>query len=98
MITHVITFKMKDRSPDHIAHCTALLEGMVGKVESIRSLHVGVNVVDTPDSYDFVLITTFDDLDGLDAYQQDPFHREVATYLREVREASAVVDFEGTVG
>lgn len=98
MITHVITFKMKDRSPEHIAHCKGLLEGMVGKVESIRSLHVGVNVVDTPNSHDVILITTFDDLDGLDAYQKDPFHREVAAYLREAREASAVIDFEGTAG
>ena len=97
MITHVITFKMKDAGPDHIAHCKALLEGMVGKVGSLRNLHVGVNVVDTPNSHDFVLITTFDDLEGLDAYQRDPAHLEVATYLREAREASAVVDFEGTV-
>lgn len=97
MITHVITFKMKDRSPEHIAHCKALLEGMVGKVASLRSLHVGVNVVDTPHSHDFVLITTYDDLDGLAAYQNDPAHLEVATYLKDARETSAVVDFEGTL-
>jgi hypothetical protein len=97
MITHVITLKMKDDSPEHIAHCKALLEGMVGKVDSLRSLVVGVNVVDTPNSHDFVLITTFDDLDGLDAYQHDPAHLEVANYLRANRDASAVVDFEGTI-
>jgi len=97
VITHVITFKMHDPSPDHVAHCCALLESMKGRVPSLRTLHLGVNVVETPNSHDFVLVTTFDDLAGLEEYQQNPVHLEVATYLRANRIASAVVDFDGNL-
>jgi hypothetical protein len=94
LITHIVTFKMKDGSPEHIARCVEMVEGMRGKVASLRSLEVGVNIVDTPQSHHFCLVATFDDLAGLQAYQDDPVHLEVATYLRAERETSAAVDFE----
>lgn len=93
MITHIVLFKMRDRSASHIEQCVTLVESMRDKVPTLRSLDVGVNIVDTPQSHDFCLIATFDDLDGLHAYQDHPVHLEVATYLRAGREISAAVDF-----
>ena len=45
MITHVVTFKMRDPSPEHLTDCKARLDALVGKVPSLRSMVVGVNVV-----------------------------------------------------
>ena len=94
MITHILTFKFTDRSAEHLASCKAKLDGLVGVVPSLRSMVVGINVVDSPRAHDLGLIATFDDLDGLQAYQVHPAHEEVATYLRSVAETIAAVDFE----
>lgn len=94
MITHIVTFKFTDASPEHLAHCKGLLDGLVGKVPSLRSMVVGINVVASPRAHDLGLIATFDDLDGLQAYQVHPDHEQVATYLRSKASAIAAVDFE----
>ncbi len=94
MITHIVTFKFEDRSPEHLDHCKALLEGLVGQVPSLRTMLVGINVVDSPRAHDLALVATYDDLDGLEAYQVHPAHHEVATYLRSKSESIASVDFE----
>lgn len=94
MITHILTFKFADRSDEHLASCKAKLDGLVGVVPSLRSLLVGINVVESPRAHDLGLIATFDDLDGLHAYQVHPAHEEVASYLRSVAETIAAVDFE----
>ena len=94
MITHIVTFKFTDRSAEHLASCKAKLDGLLGVVPSLRSMVVGINVVDSPRAHDLGLIASFDDLDGLQAYQVHPAHEEVATYLRSVAETIAAVDFE----
>lgn len=94
MITHIVTFKLRDRSPEHLTHCKALLDALVGQVPTLRSMLVGINVVESPRAHDLGLIATYDDLDGLQAYQVHPAHEEVAAYLRGAAEAIAAVDFE----
>ena len=92
MITHILTFKLTD--PTQAEACKAMLDGLVGKVPSLRSMTVGVNVVESPRAHTLGLIATFDDLAGLEAYQVHPAHQEVATHLRAASSAIAAVDFE----
>lgn len=94
MITHVVTFKFTDRSESHVAARKAKLDGLLGIVPSPRTMVVGINVVESPRAHDLGLIATFDDLDGLRAYQVHPAHEEVAADLRSVAETIAAVDFE----
>jgi hypothetical protein len=94
VITHIVTFKLTDDSREHAARCKAMLDGLLGKVPSLRSMTVGVNVVDSPRAHSLALIATFDDLDGLQAYQVHPDHEEVAGYLRASSSVIAAVDFE----
>lgn len=94
MITHVVTFKLVDAGDEHVAHCKSLLDGLLGRVPSLRSMLVGINVVDSPRAHDLALIATFDDLAGLEAYQVHPDHQEVSTYLRHAAEVIVSVDFE----
>lgn len=93
MVTHVVTFKLADASPDHLARCRGRIEGLLGLVPSLRSMTVGCNVVASPRAHDLVLIATFDDLEGLQAYQEHADHQEVAQYLRAAATAAACVDF-----
>lgn len=94
MITHIVTFKLTDESPANAATCKDLLDGLVGKVPSLRSMTVGVNVVPSPRAHTLALIATFDDVAGLEAYQVHPDHQEVAAHLRASSETIASVDFE----
>ena len=92
MITHLVMFRFNDKGD--IGKVRELLEGLEGIVPQLRSIEVGVNIVDSPRAYDMVLQTTFDSLEDLQAYQVHPTHVEAATYIRSVIDASASVDYE----
>ena len=94
MITHVVMFKMADRSEASISRAVEKIRGLAGKVPSLRSLEVGQDVIRSARSYDLALIARFDDLAGLQAYQVHPDHVVVLDYMRAVTEGSTAVDFE----
>jgi hypothetical protein len=94
MIVHIVLFKLKDGSAANVAEVRKVLEGLRGKVPSLRSLEVGADVLRTDRSYDVALTATFDSLDGLGEYQVHPAHREVIEYMGKVRESAVAVDYE----
>lgn len=95
MITHIVMFKLKDQGAEGVAKAKELLLSMEGKVEQLRYLEVGTDVLRSERSYDLALITKFDSLEDLQGYQVHPYHAEqVAAYMRSVSSAVAVVDYE----
>ena len=96
MITHVVLFKLKDRSPQSIEKARDILLGLKGKgkIPVLRYLEVGMDVLHSERSYDIALITKFDSMEDLQAYQVHPVHLEVAKYITAVRESAIAVDFE----
>jgi hypothetical protein len=96
MVTHVVLFRFRDRSSEHLSHCQSLLDGLPAKVDVIRHLETGLNVVPSDRAYDLCLIVHFDSLEDLATYQSHPDHVEVATYLRSVAESIGSVDYEAS--
>ncbi len=94
MITHTVLFKLKDRSPENIEKAKNVLSGMKGKIPQLRHLEVGVDVLHTERSYDIALVTKFDSLEGLAAYQSHPVHVEVAKFIMSAKESAIAVDYE----
>jgi hypothetical protein len=94
MITHIVLFKLKDRSAGSIKKAKDVLSGMIGKIPQLLDLETGVDVLHSDRSYDIALITRFDSLGDLQTYQAHPVHLEVAKYMTSVREYSISVDFE----
>lgn len=94
MITHIVLFKLKDRSSRSVGEARDVLLGMRGKIPQLRQLEIGVDILHSQRSYDIVLITKFDSLEELQAYQAHPVHVEVAKYMTSVRESAAAVDYE----
>ncbi|MFC4121618.1 Dabb family protein [Nonomuraea zeae] len=92
MLTHVVLMKFADR--DDAAKAKDLLEGLRGRVEQIRELTVGLDVVGSPVSYDLCMTTVHDSPEGLRGYQEHPAHLEAAAWLRPRIAARAVVDYE----
>jgi hypothetical protein len=96
MVTHIVLFKLKDKSADSINAAKDKLLSMRGKIDLLRHLEVGLDVIHSARSYDIALYTKFDSLDDLQSYQVHPYHGgDVAPYMREASEAVAVVDYEG---
>ena len=94
MITHIVLFKLKDKSPEKIEEARRTLMSLKGKVPSLRHIEVGVDVMRKERSYELALTAKFDDLAGLQAYQVDPFHVEVAKYISTVQDSVVAVDYE----
>ncbi|MBB6638233.1 Dabb family protein [Cohnella thailandensis] len=94
MITHIVLFKLKDRSPASVERTAQVLRNLEGKIDELKSIEVGIDVLHSERSYDIALTTTFDSMDGLQAYQVHPEHKKVIEHMNEVRESSVSVDYE----
>lgn len=94
MITHIVLFKLKDRSPESIIRTAEVLRGMEGKIEVLRHLEVGIDVLHSARSYDIALTTKFDSMEDLQTYQAHPVHQPVIEHMAAVRESSVSVDYE----
>ena len=100
MIKHVIMWKLKDEALDKTKLENAKiikeqLESLVGVIDEIKVLQVGINILDGDDmAYDVCLISEFEDLEALDRYKVHPEHQKVAQFVKEVRVSRTSVDFE----
>jgi len=94
LITHIVLFKLKDRSPESVAATAQVLRDLEGRIPELRSIEVGIDVLRSERSYDIALTTTFESLEGLNAYQVHPEHKKVIAHMNEVRESSISVDYE----
>jgi hypothetical protein len=95
MITHIVLFKLSDPRPETIAATRDLLLSMGGRVPQLRQLEVGVDLIRSERSYDIALVTRFDSLDELKAYQVDPYHAgTILPHMRSVCSAIVAVDYE----
>lgn len=96
MITHIVFFKLIDRSPANIEKARAVLASLDGKIPQLRHLEVGVDLLRTDRSFDLALVAKFDSLEDLNAYQIHHEHQQVVKYMMSVRESTVAVDYEGS--
>lgn len=94
MITHIVLFKLKDGSPENVERTAQVLRDMEGKIGELRSIEVGIDVLHSERSYHIGLVTKFDSMDDLQAYQVHPVHKKVIEHMAVVRESSVCVDYE----
>ena len=92
MVKHVVCHRYTDKAEAKII--AELLNSLMGKVASLRSMETGVDGMGSERSYHLVLIATFDDWAGLKAYAGDPAHVKVKEYIHTVLESSVSVDYE----
>ena len=94
MITHVVLFKLKDRSEAAVETTRAVLLAMRGRIPELLEIEVGADQLHSERSYDIVLITKHESWDALDAYQVHPIHQGVGVHMKQVVERAASVDYE----
>lgn len=94
MLTHIVFFRLKDAATN-IEKVKEGLLNLDGKIQQLRHLEVGVDVVRSERSYDLALVTKFDSLEDMQAYQVHPAHQEfVKDILAPVKESVVAVDYE----
>jgi len=94
MLRHVVFFKLKNPTPETLQETKDVLMNMKGKIPELLDIEVGIDVLRSERSYDVALITTFESLDAMNAYQVHPLHQEVGRFIASVRESAVAVDYE----
>lgn len=100
MIRHIVMFKFLDKAEgrskqENLDITRDMLEKLQGVVPTLRASEVHYNHKDAAESnYDLILISDFDDLEGLNEYIVHPDHKAVGQFMKNVRESRTCVDFE----
>lgn len=94
MLVHIVMFGFKEENKEaNMAQVKALLEALAQKIESLKSMEVGMDISRSERSFDLVLTSTFEDQEGLNAYAVHPAHLDVVRVIKEVTFVSKVVDY-----
>jgi len=99
MVKHIVMWKLKDETKHGTKAEVALrvkqmLEGLIGKVPSLRHIEVTDQIFAAEPACDLMLYSEFDSREGLDAYQVHPEHQAVVAFVREVVTERRVLDYE----
>ncbi len=95
MIKHVVFMRFKKGAhPEEIESIEKGLGSLPGVIPEIKSYDFGWDVLHTERSYDFALVSAFDNLESMQRYIDHPLHQAVAKKCRELSDSIVVVDFE----
>jgi hypothetical protein len=98
MLTHIVLFKLKDRSPANVAATRDRIAQLAGQIPQLLTIEVGVNIVDSPRAYDIALVETFESVEALHIYQTHPVHLALLADVMPRFEDFYSVDYESSPG
>ena len=98
MLKHIVMLRLKENAEgadkaENTQKLKELLEGLVGKIEELVKLEVGINIVEDADAPDLVLCTEFQSVGSLSRYAVHPEHVKVVDFIKKVVEERRVVDY-----
>jgi hypothetical protein len=94
MICHIVMFRLNEpKGSSAAAVRSALVPLGDGRVPGVIGLEIGENILDTPASWDLVLVATLTDRAALDRYLAHPDHLSAASQLGTYVSDAAIVDF-----
>lgn len=100
MIKHIVFFGLAENAEGKTKEENAKiikseLENLIHLIPEIKVIEVGINCPNAPKTnYDIALYSEFESFETLDAYQEHPAHKQVASYIGKVRTSRAAVDYE----
>lgn len=95
MLKHIVLLKFKkETAEDKKETLLEKLETLPAKISEIKGYEMGYDIIQSPRSFDFGLIATFDDLEALKRYQSHPEHVSVLKLVLSICEDIIAVDFE----
>lgn len=95
MLKHVVMFKFKNSTSESaIAEVEKELGGLPTIIPEIMEFECGRDVLRSERSYDFALVSEFQNLENMQRYQVHPEHQKVVVKLKEICDSILIVDFE----
>lgn len=95
MLKHVVFMKFKPGTPaEAIRDLERSLGALPAVIPEIKQYEFGPDVLRSERSYDFALVSAFEDLDALKRYQVHPDHVVVLNKVRAMCDSILAVDFE----
>ncbi|MFH1079307.1 MAG: Dabb family protein [Pseudomonadota bacterium] len=95
MLKHIVFMKFKPTvtAPD-IEGLRQSLGGLPAVITEIREFVFGHDILHTERSWDFALVSAFENVDAMNRYQVHPDHQAVLQKVRTMCGGISVVDFE----
>lgn len=94
MIKHIVFMKFKAGVTDKdVAEIEKGLGGLPGRIPEIKEYQFGRDIVHSERSYDFALVSSFEDMEALKRYQVNQHHLPVVAKVKELSESILAVDF-----
>ena len=94
MVKNIVMFKLAEKTTGNMKRAVDSLRSLEGKIETLRSIEIGTDFLESDRSYDIVLTTHFKDRDGLNIYANHENHLPVVKIMRSLCSSSVVVDYE----
>ena len=95
MIKHIVFWRFApENKSENMQKARDMLLALPAVVPEICTFEVGQNCSDGEFAYDMALMSTFNDAESLERYQQNPDHRQVSAFIRSVISERAVVDYD----
>ena len=94
MVKHIVMFKLAKKTTENMELATDSLRSLEGNIESLQSIEIGNDFLESERSYDIVLTAHFKDRDGLNIYAKHENHLPVVKIMRSLCSSSVVVDYD----
>jgi riboflavin synthase len=99
MITHIVMWQLKDHAEGadkavNLQKMKALLESCRDLVPGILRLDVAVAQPGLEATCDIVMVSAFESLQALDAYQAHPHHVAMKPFIGAIRQSRHCMDFQ----
>ncbi len=95
MIRHVVFFKFKPGiAEDDVKKMENGLGALPGFISEIKHYEFGRDIMHSERSFDFALVSSFDNTESLRRYIAHPEHQEVLKLINAICDSIKSVDFE----
>ncbi len=94
MVKHIVMFKLANKTTENMELAVNSLRSLEGKIETLKSIEIGTDFLESERSYDIVLTAQFENRDGLSTYGGHENHLPVVKIMRSLCSSSVVVDYE----
>ena len=94
MVKHIVMFKLTEKTSENMKLAKDSLRSLENNIETLKSIEIGTDFLESDRSYDIVLTAHFENQEGLKTYSSHENHLPVVKIMRSLCSSSVVVDYE----
>ena len=94
MVKHIVMFKLTEKTSENMKLATDSLRSLENNIETLKSIEIRTDFLESDRSYDIVLTAHFENQEGLKTYSSHENHLPVVKIMRSLCSSSVVVDYE----